>query len=60
MTSLARGDVIAVMRRVGMYDRIDAAKKELPEVIDLDRDHKLLDHMGLSRSGLIDQLGGSP
>jgi hypothetical protein len=60
MTSYTRNEVLAIMRRVGMHDEIDLAKRELPDVIDLDRDRRLLEQMGLSRTGLVDRLGGSP
>ena len=54
-----RGEVITVMRRVGLGDRVAEAQQTLPEVIDLDRDEQLLYRLGLSLDRIVDRLGGS-
>jgi hypothetical protein len=54
-----RGEVISVMRRVGLGDRVAEAQQTLPEVIDLDRDEQLLYRLGLSLDWIVDRLGGS-
>jgi hypothetical protein len=54
-----RGEVISVMRRVGLGDRVAEAQQTLPEVIDLDRDEQLLYRLGLSLDRIVDRLGGS-
>ncbi len=53
-------DILQTMRRIGLHDRVPEAERLLPEVVDIHRDHELLDHLGLSRSGAIDAMGGSP
>jgi hypothetical protein len=54
-----RGEIITVMRRVGLGDRVAEAQQTLPEVIDLDRDEQLLYRLGLSMDRIVDRLGGS-
>ena len=54
-----RGQIITVMRRVGLGDRVAEAQQTLPEVIDLDRDEQLLYRLGLSLDRIVDRLGGS-
>ena len=54
-----RGEVISVMRRVGLGDRVAEAQQTLPEVIDLDRDEQLLYRLGLGLDRIVDRLGGS-
>jgi hypothetical protein len=55
-------DVLAMLARVGRVDLIEAAKRDLPDPIDTDRDidqERLLQY-GLTRDQLIDRMGGSP
>jgi hypothetical protein len=48
------------MRRLGMpEDRIDQALRELPDVIDTDRDGNKLRQLGLGLDTIVDELGGS-
>jgi hypothetical protein len=54
-----RGEVIRVMRRVGLGDRVAEALQTVPEVIDLDRDEQLLHRLGLSLDRIVDRLGSS-
>ena len=54
-----RGQIITVMRRVGLGDRVAEAHQTLPEVIDLDRDEQLLHRLGLSMDRIVDRLRGS-
>lgn len=58
--TVPRDEVLEVMRRVGLADEIEAARAELPEVVDLDRDDLLLQQYGLGVDLLVDRLGGSP
>lgn len=55
----SRGEIIAMMRRVGLGDRVADAQQLLPDVIDLDRDDQLLSRLGLSLDRIVDGLGGS-
>lgn len=52
--------VIAVLRRLGMDDRIPEAERELPEVIDLSRDGETLARLGLSMDAIVNSFGGGP
>lgn len=58
--TVRKEDILRNMRRVGWTERLPEAERLLPEVVDLDRDHELLARLGLSRTSLIDALGGSP
>lgn len=57
---LERAHVLDVMRRTGMHDRMDEARRVLPDPVDLDRDQLLLRGLGLSADALVRRLGGSP
>ena len=53
-------DVISLMRRLGMQDRIPQAELELPDVVDVDRDFAILARLGLDKESAMDRLGSSP
>lgn len=55
----SRGEIIDIMRRIGLGDRVAEAQRILPEVVDLDRDEQLLYGLGLSLDRIVDELGGS-
>lgn len=59
-THPTKAQVIAIMRRLGMEDKIDQALRELPDVIDIDRDGKKLRQLGLGLDTIVNELGGSP
>jgi hypothetical protein len=59
-THPTKAQVIAIMRRLGMEDKIDRANRELPDVIDLERDSNKLRQLGLSLDTIVNELGGSP
>ena len=54
--------VLAVMRRLGMADKVEEAEALLPDVVDLDGDRELLLKLGIDSNvdKLMDRLGGSP
>jgi hypothetical protein len=54
-----RGDIVDIMRRIGLEDRVAEAQRILPEVVDLDRDEQSLYRLGLSLDRIVDELGGS-
>jgi hypothetical protein len=59
-THPTKAQVIAIMRRLGMQeDKIDQALRELPDVIDTDRDGNKLRQLGLGLDVIVDELGGS-
>jgi hypothetical protein len=50
-----------VLHRAGYSDEfISEILSELPDPIDLDRDHTILARHGLSPERLMDRMGGSP
>jgi hypothetical protein len=55
-------EVLAVMRRLGMADKVEEAEALLPDVVDLDRDWELFLTLGidLNVDTLKNRLGGSP
>jgi carbamate kinase len=55
-----RAEIEQVMRRTGLSDRIEEAHRQLPEVVDLDRDALLLLQLGLSIDRTADALGAGP
>jgi hypothetical protein len=55
----SRSEIEAVMRQIGLSDRIGEAREILPEVVDIDRDADLLLRLGLSMDRIVDRLGGS-
>ena len=59
MQSRTRGEIITIMRRIGLGDRTAEAAEILPEVVDLDRDQQLLERLGLSLDRIVNRLGGS-
>ena len=59
-THPTKAQVVAIMRRLGMEDKIDQALRELPDVIDIDRDGEKLRQLGLGLDTIVNELGGSP
>jgi hypothetical protein len=58
--SPSKQQVIALMRRLGLHDRIDEAERDLPEVIDLTRDAATLARLGLGLDIAVNALGADP
>ena len=56
----SRAQIEAVMRRVGLADRIPEARRVLPEVVDLDKDSDLLLRLGLTLDRIVNDMGGGP
>lgn len=55
----AKDDVLALMRRLGLHDRIGDAALRLPDPVDLVRDAAILEDLGLTLDNVVNQLGGS-
>jgi len=55
----SKADVLDLMRRLGMHDRLAAAQAQLPDVVDLRRHADLLARLGLGVDTVVDRLGGS-
>ena len=57
---LPRAEVLRVLRHAGLPDTADQLGRELPDVVDLDRDRPLFDRHGVNLDLLVSRLGGSP
>jgi hypothetical protein len=55
----SKQQVLELMRRLGLHDRIEQAERDLPEVVDLRRDGEVLERLGLSVDRAVNGLGGS-
>jgi carbamate kinase len=55
-----RREIERVMRQVGLRDRIGEARRLLPDVVDLDRDGRVLQALGLNIDRIADDLGAGP
>jgi len=53
----SKSDLLDLMRRIGMHDRIEQAQRELPETIELTRDGDLLAALGVGIHGAVNRLG---
>ena len=56
---ISKEDALNVMRRLGLADRIEEAKRRLPDPVDLVHDSAILTDLGLTFDAIVDQLGGS-
>jgi hypothetical protein len=59
-TVITKQEAIVMLRRWGMGHLVATAERELPEVIDLQRDQELLARFGMTRGQLMDRAGASP
>jgi hypothetical protein len=57
---MPRCEVLRVLRNAGLFQAADGLAAELPEVVDIDRDHQLFERWGVDRGVLISRMGGSP
>lgn len=57
---LPRAEVLRVLRNAGLFEAADGLASDLPDVVDIDRDHQLFERWGVDRDVLISQMGGSP
>lgn len=55
-----RTDVIALMRRTGHFADIATAYQVLPDRVDTEQHRALLESLGLTQGGLMEDLGSSP
>ncbi len=55
----AKADVLTLMGRLGLDERIEEAALRLPDPVDLVRDSAILTDLGLTFDAIVDQLGGS-
>jgi len=56
----SKAEFLRVLRHAGLFQTADELEPVLPEVVDFDRDHRLLERYGLEQDVLMSRLGGSP
>jgi hypothetical protein len=59
-TQRTRAEVLRVVRNAGLFEVADELAGELPEVVDLERDHAIFERHGLDADELTSRMGGSP
>lgn len=59
-TEMSKADVLAVMHRLGLDNRIGEAEERLPDPVVMERDMEILTDLGLSFDDIVNDLGGSP
>jgi hypothetical protein len=52
--------VLRVLRKAGLFQVADELEPVLPEVVDFDRDYRLLERYGLEPDVLMSRMGASP
>ena len=55
-----RVEVLRVLRNAGLFGVAEELAPVLPDVVDFDRDHALLERYGVDRDELVSRMGGSP
>jgi hypothetical protein len=55
----AKGDVLMLMRRLGLHEEMPEAALRLPDPVDIVRDSAILTDLGLTFDVIVDRLGGS-
>jgi len=59
--TMPKPEVERMLRRAGLsHDLIQDLLKDLPDLVDLDRDAAVLGRYGITRTQLTDMMGGSP
>ena len=57
---LSRQQIVKALRRAGMHEIADTAEATLPETVDATTVKRFCAAHGVSRSMLMDRMGGSP
>jgi hypothetical protein len=56
----SKSELLRTLRQAGLFDVADELEPLLPEVVDFDRDYRLLERYGLEQDVLMSQMGASP
>jgi len=56
----SKAEVLRALRRAGLFREADELEPVLPEVVDFERDHRLLERYGLEQDELMNRMGASP
>jgi hypothetical protein len=60
MTKRSKAEVMRPLRQVGLFEVADELEPVLPEIVDFDRDYRLLERYGLEQDVLMSRMGASP
>ena len=56
----SKAELLRVLRQAGLFRVAEELEPVLPEVVDFDRDHRLLERYGLEQDVLMSRMGASP
>ena len=56
----SKADMLRVLRHAGLFQVAEELEPVLPEVVDFDRDHALLERYGLDIDTLMNRMGAGP
>jgi len=56
----SRAEFLRVLRNAGLFEVAEELAPVLPEIVDFERDQKLLERFGLHQDELMNRMGGSP
>jgi hypothetical protein len=56
----SKAEVLRVLRKAGLFQVADELEPVLPEVVDFDREYRLLERYGLEPDVLMSRMGASP
>jgi len=56
----SRAEVLRVLRHAGLFTVAEEMEPELPDFVDLERDHELFERYGLDVDMLMSRMGASP
>jgi hypothetical protein len=56
----SKADMLRVLRHAGLFHVAEELEPVLPEVVDFDRDHALLERYGLDIDTLMNRMGAGP
>jgi len=56
----SKAEVLRTLRQAGLFQVADELEPVLPEIVDFDRDYRLLERYGLEQDVLMSRMGASP
>jgi hypothetical protein len=56
----SKAEFLHTLRQAGLSDVADEIEPVLPDVVDFDRDYRLLERYGLEQDVLMSRMGASP
>jgi hypothetical protein len=55
-----KAELLHTLRQAGLSDVADEIEPVLPDIVDFDRDYRLLERYGLEQDVLMSRMGASP